>query len=153
MNLAEWAYKWGVPVAAMQELRTMYQPDNLVGVEPIYPERSEQQVQTNIRILAPRFGFQMWRNNSGALQDADGRWVRFGLGNISKRLNAKWKSADLCGIGPNARFMAVECKEPGWSGPRTDEETAQMAMLNQVNALGGIGIFATSSQDYVKALQ
>ena len=149
IDLATWAHKWRVPVEAMQELRILHATGDAL-TEPAFPERTEADVQQNIRIVASRYRFAMWRNNSGALKNEAGIPVRFGLGNVSARLNKKWKSADLIGIGPGGKFVAVECKEPGWSGPRTDEENAQMAMLTQVNALGGIGIFATSSNDYAR---
>lgn len=83
--------------------------------------------------------------------DNDGRMVRYGLGNDSKRLNDVWKSSDLIGI-TRGKFTAVEVKAPGWRGVSTAHERAQAAMLANVNALGGIGFFATSVEDYHAAI-
>lgn len=44
-------------------------------------------------------GFFCWRNNTGALKSGS-RFIRFGFPG----------SADILGILPNGRFLAVECK-------------------------------------------
>lgn len=47
----------------------------------------------------------LWRNNTGRLQDARGRWIQYGLG---------LGSPDLVGIlRPHGRMIAVEIKMPG----------------------------------------
>lgn len=105
---------------------------------------AESTLQAAIRATAARHGVYLWRNNSGVLQDERGVPVRFGLGNDSPRLNAVLKSSDLIGIAPGGRFVAIECKAPGWRGVRTDRERAQLAFIDLVRANGGIAGFVTS---------
>lgn len=113
---------------------------------------TEADVQAYIRIAAARNGYVMWRNNSGACFDDTGRLIRYGLGNDSAKISAVWKSADLIGIGPGGRFVACEVKRPTWRAPENDRDRAQQAMLNQVNALGGIGFFATDPAHYLEKI-
>ena len=57
---------------------------------------SESNIQANIRLAAAQDRVFLMRNNSGALPDSRGRWVRFGLGNDSAAVNDKRKSSDPC---------------------------------------------------------
>lgn len=139
MNFEEWAKRH--PVAA-EELKQIHQP--IIGVGG----SSEAATQALIRVAASKRGYAMWRNNNGACKDETGRQLRFGLGNDSPQLNAKWKSSDLIGIGPAGRFVACEIKHPKWTKLENDRDRAQLAMLNQVIALGGIGFFATHVEHY-----
>lgn len=116
---------------------------------------SEADVQDACVILAPRYGARLMRNNSGALPDRRGIPVRFGLGNVSKALNEVWKSADLIGWLACGRFMAVECKAPGWSlfnHKLTPEERAQAAFLLDVAWNGGFAMFCSDPRDLELAL-
>jgi len=79
--------------------------------------------------------------------DERGVPVRFGLGNDSARLNAVLKSSDLIGIAANGRFVAIECKAPGWIGPRTPRERAQQAWIELIKRNGGYAGFATVITD------
>lgn len=83
----------------------------------------EGRVQDDIEVSASSFFSRLLRNNSGALQNKLGAWVRYGLGNISKKLNKKQKSSDLIGwttititqamVGKQiAVFTAIEVKPP-----------------------------------------
>lgn len=113
-------------------------------------------VQDACVLLAPRYGARLWRNNSGALRDARGRLVRFGLGNVSAELNRLWKSSDLIGHTARGRFVAVECKEEGWTmlGRRwTDRETAQARFLLGVAMAGGLGMFCSDPRQLEEALR
>jgi hypothetical protein len=112
----------------------------------------ESTLQAAIRAEAPRYGLYLWRNNSGVLSDATGRPVRFGLGNDSPRINAKLKSSDLIGIAPGGRFVAVECKAPGWIGVRTERERAQENFINLVRQCGGIAGFVRSIEEFRRLL-
>ena len=141
MTFEEWVAKY--PLAAA-DLRRCYEHGGTAG------GFTEAGVQAQIRVAAFQCGFALWRNNNGACVDETGRQLRFGLGNDSARVNKHWKSADLIGIGPGGRFMAVECKRPGWRGPSTEREHAQANMLTQVKTLGGVGFFATSVEDFVR---
>ncbi len=119
----------------------------------------EAEVQQQIRLAAARYGFILWRNNSGVMPGRvleDGtvtRPVRFGLGNDSKKINDIIKSSDLIGFGPAGCITAVECKHSGWKGVSTKREQAQQNFLNKINQGGGIGIFARSVQDYITAIE
>jgi hypothetical protein len=124
---------------------------------------SEASVQAELRVCASKVGSALWRNNSGAVEATNGdgttRMVRFGLGNDSARLSKHFKSSDLIGITPVqathagqiiGAFTAVEVKSPGWSGPKNEREAAQANFLSTVQGMGGIGMFAQSSQDYMR---
>lgn len=152
--LVEWAQRHGISQAAFSELATIfYQPAFAGG------DASESRVQSELRLTAASMRCSLWRNNSGAVTDDTGRLVRYGLGHDSAPLNKVWKSSDLIGITPVAWhgkvfgvFTAVEVKAQGWRGPKNDHERAQGAFLANVEALGGIGLFATSKDDYTKRL-
>jgi hypothetical protein len=88
------------------------------------------------------------RNNNGATRDASGRLIRFGLGAASSSLTRVCTSPDLVGIGPNGRFMGIECKRPGWIWRGTPRERAQMTFIIQIIFRGGIGGFVTSGEEF-----
>lgn len=121
--------------------------------------KSEAEVQAMIRLEAG----SLWRNNVGAFEDKSGRWVRFGLGNDSASLNAKFKSSDLVGVTPHVVtlsdlgrtigvFTAIECKAPGerLTGKRA---AAQLRFLEHIRSLGGFAGFARSVDEYREALK
>lgn len=120
--------------------------------------RSEALVQSLVRIEAPSRGMHLFRNNSGAFKDENGRLVRYGLGNDSKRLNRVLKSADFIGwrrytVRPEdvgrtvAIFTSIECKPEGWAPPHSGAEferyEAQLAWLDLVMSCGGDARFVT----------
>lgn len=108
----------------------------------------ESIAQAEVLVRAPELNVQIWRNNSGVLLDVNGRPVRFGLGNESKKINDVMKSSDLIGIGPQGRFLAVEMKPTDWTKPRNKREHAQLRFINEVNQRGGIGFFCTSVLEF-----
>lgn len=146
MTVWDWAQRHGVPHDAYVELVAILDP-TVTPISPGPAETSEAAVQANIQIEAGRRGVHLWRNNCGALSDGKGRLVRFGLGNTSARANEAFKSSDLIGVLPGGKFIAVECKEPGWKGVRSPHEIAQEKFLKAVRAAGGVGIFAQSVKD------
>lgn len=114
----------------------------------------EANIQALIRLEASRFGIKLWRNNVGALQDMQGRYVRYGLANDSAQLNAILKSSDLIGIKPVlitqdmvgitiGQFVAREIKSPTWKYKGTEREKAQQAFIDLINQLGGDAMFCT----------
>lgn len=117
---------------------------------------SEELVQQQIRLAASSAGFDMWRNNVGACQDATGRVIRYGLMNDSKQLNERFKSSDLIGIRPMlvtpewvghtvGVFAAIECKESGWKlRPGDKRGQAQQRFIDLVTQAGGFAGFARS---------
>lgn len=140
-TLTTWAQAWGITDAAVADLRArlcvecMPESAGMAG--------SEAAVQQVVRLEAAQKGVVLWRNNSGALQDAEGRWVRYGLCNDSKALNTRFKSADLIGIRAGGQFVAREIKAPGWRYTGTPREEAQLRWLELVRAYGGDAAFAT----------
>jgi hypothetical protein len=111
--------------------------------------QTEIDVQNLCRMRAQQLGAVLWRNNVGAMKDARGIPVRFGLANDSARLNEQLKSSDLIGmVPPHGRLLSVECKEPGWVWRATDHEIAQLNWLHEVRRYGGLSGFA-SHPDHV----
>ena len=152
LTLTEWAARWGIPRAALDELLlTTYQPPVVSGLS------GELAVQQLIRAEAPALGCWLARNNSGACVDDSGRQVRYGLGNDSAKLNAVLKSSDLIGITPVTDpvsshrygvFTAVEVKAPGYRGPRTKHDMAQARFHLLVQQHGGLAGFASDIEHY-----
>lgn len=143
---SEWATRWGIPQAAIDELH-----QQIIGNAEMARHgaigTSEERVQASVRYQAAQFGRMiLWRNNVGAMLDPkSGRMVRYGLANDSKAMNNRTKSSDLIGIGPGGLFTARECKPVGWRYMATDRERAQLNFLEIVVALGGDGKFTTGN--------
>jgi len=108
---------------------------------------TEASEQAKIIVRAFQMGYALWRNNSGVARE-EHRHVRFGLGNDSAKINKKWKSCDLVGVGPDGRMLMVEVKKQGWVFTGTEREVAQANAINQVNALGGIAFFCSSVEEF-----
>lgn len=120
----------------------------------------ESTIQQQIQIEGVQFGTQLMRNNSGAFKDAEGRWIYFGLGNISKKHSEHIKSSDLVGftrvtitqdmVGKTlAVLTAVEVKASDWKPSAKDKRYhAQNAFLNWVANAGGIAFFANSVETF-----
>lgn len=102
--------------------------------------------ETNLMntIMLADHGCRLFRNNTGAIKDADGRLVRFGLCR---------GSSDLIGFKPVtitpdmvgktvAVFTAIEVKTP--TGKATPE---QIHFIERVKQLGGIAGIARSVDD------
>lgn len=86
---------------------------------------------------AHEMGAIVWRNNTGALLNAKGRLVRYGL---------CVGSSDLIGIY-QGRFLAIECKTK--YGKTT---TNQTDFINTIKKAGGIAFVAKSPDDVKKEL-
>jgi len=146
----QWATDWNISPAALIDLRARLVTDT-IGSKA---STSEAVVQQAIRLEASRRGMRLWRNNNGACVDDTGRMVRYGLGNDSSKVNKHIKSSDLIGITPIqiagrvlGVFTAIEVKRGGWKYKGTAREKAQLAWLELVTALGGIGKFTASVED------
>ncbi len=110
---------------------------------------SEHEIQQRIRLACGRGRVRLWRNNTGALVDQQGRFVRFGLCK---------GSSDLIGlrvleITPSmvgqriAQFVALEVKTlHGVVSPE------QRAFLRLVEQLGGVAAVCRSIQQAQAAL-
>lgn len=117
--------------------------------------KDESIIQQEVQIEAPKYNCLLMRNNSGALLDAEGRLVRYGLGNVSKQHQENIASSDLIGftrmiITPDmvgktiAVFTAVEVKKEEWNlDKKLDKrETAQNNFINWIKSQGGFAGFA-----------
>lgn len=159
LDLEQWAKRWGVQHAAIVELAQMARAcaDTYDVPEPKRGDDSEAAVMSECRIYSNNYG-RLWRNNNGALKDANGRLVRYGIANDTKEMNKSFKSSDLIGlrpilIGPEhvgrviGQFWAVETKERGWLWRGTPEEKAQLAFGLFVRSMGGRFTFANGVRD------
>lgn len=117
---------------------------------------SESAIQNKVRIDAGKVGILAWRNNVGALPDATGRIVRYGLCNDTKEMNKRIKSSDLVGIKPTLITQTMvgqtfgqawfrEVKEYGWKYTGTAHEEAQSKFGQIVIAKGGDWAFTTGA--------
>lgn len=150
MTLEQWAIKWGVSYHAIQDLKNelgliQTDPGELAGL-------SEAAVQSRVRLEASQKGARLFRNNVGALKDARGVPVRFGLANDNAQINEAIKSSDLIGIKPVlitpdmvgrtiGQFLAREVKEANWKYTGSDHEKAQLAFINLIISKGGDAAF------------
>ena len=145
-----WARAWNIPFEAVDDLRERLSMDRVA----IAGEGSEARAQSEIRLEAAEAGLVLWRNNVGAARMEDGSFLRYGICNDSKALNARIKSSDLVGIRPLlitpehvgtvvGQFIAREVKRPGWSFSGSDRERGQLRFLEIVLAYGGDAAFAT----------
>jgi hypothetical protein len=92
----------------------------------------EGRVKAAVLRYLQRRGVFCWNNPTGAVRIAPGRWLSFG----------KKGSADIIGILPGGRFLAVEVKAP--QGRLSPE---QREFLERVSALGGMAFVAKSAAD------
>ena len=111
---------------------------------------SEHEIQQRIRLACGRGPVRLWRNNTGALVDQQGRFVRFGLCK---------GSSDLIGlrsvvvtpemVGQRiAQFVALEIKTD--SGAVSPE---QRAFLRLVQELGGVASVCRSIEQAQAVLE
>jgi hypothetical protein len=126
--------------------------------------KAESDIQQLIQIEAARHGCILMRNNVGALMTADGRNVRFGLNNISKKQNEKSKSSDLIGIRQVVVtpemvgqvvgiFTAIEVKKEDWKFTPSDKRAvAQKAFIDFVLAHGGVAGFSNNPHELLGTL-
>jgi hypothetical protein len=105
---------------------------------------SEYEIQQSIRLACGRGPVRLWRNNTGALVDQQGRLVRFGLCKGSSDLiglRSLLVTPELLGQRI-AQFVALEIKTP--HGVVTPE---QRAFLRVVDQLGGVAAICRSIQE------
>ena len=149
MNLNEWEYLWGVPLAAVQDLKVRF---GMVERGGPTEAKSEADVQALVRLEVSKAGGRLWRNNTGVATAANGVPVRYGLANDSAAMNKILKSSDLIGLRPVVitptmvgstfgLFMAREVKRPGWFYTGSAREAAQLNFIQLVASLGGDAAF------------
>jgi len=158
-QIQQWAIKYGIPPLAYHELvRILKEPSGPISLTK-QPEQSEAAVQQKVTLSWSQMGGILWRNNVGVASDMSGRPVRYGLANLSKRMNEQVKSSDLIGVTPVlvtadmvgrvvGVFTAPECKHGGWRwGEDKRREVPQNAYHEIVRSLGGIAGFVASESD------
>lgn len=114
----------------------------------------ESDIQKDIikMLLAhPKVGL-VERINSGAAMEtsADGstRYIKF------NRIYAHgMRKVDLDCTLMDGRRMVIEVKRPPWKLPKDDREKEQAAYIAAINRLGGFGMFATSVESVLAALE
>lgn len=89
-------------------------------------------IQNYLTLRYPRH--YIWRNNTGKIPAAHGRLVSFG----------KAGSADLIGIAPDGKFVALEIKKPS---TRNDTTAHQREFLEAICSRGGYAGVACSIED------
>jgi hypothetical protein len=141
----EWVVRWNVSPAAVHDLSLRL---GVAMVPSMTGIGSESRVQALIRLDAGRQGVTLFRNNVGALLDARGVPVRYGLANESSSQNRLVKSADLIGIGPRGQFVSVEAKWECWKWSGDAHELAQRAWMEFVISKGGFATFSTGQVDF-----
>lgn len=165
-ELTEWAERFNIgpdALFSLYQILTIPLGSHAVGE---YEKNSETYVQNVLRVLASsREHAYLWRNNVGATQTPDGRMIRYGLCNESKKLNQRFKSSDLIGgtpvtvtadmVGKRVMiFTAVEVKKADWKpGSDTQRERGQLRFINAVRAAGGFGFFCRDSAVYSRFLE
>lgn len=124
----------------------------------------EDEVSQLLIIEAMKRGTNLLRNNCGVLVDKTGRPVRFGLGNISPKLNEVFKSSDYIGITPVlitqemvgkklGVFTAIEMKREDWKfNPNDEREAAQLKFVDWVRNRFGLAGFANSVDTLVEII-
>ena len=97
----------------------------------------EAKVQNDIRIACGAGPARLWRNNTGALKDAAGRLVRYGLcPGSSDLIGLRTITITPDMVGQTlAVFVAIEVKDRGRATP---EQQAFIAMVQQAGGLAGI---------------
>lgn len=124
--------------------------------------KSEAEVQAEIQKAGPPECILM-RNNNGAYKDQTGRFVYYGLGNVSKKHSENIKSSDLIGITtvkitPDmvgqeiGIFTAIEVKAEGRRSFGSREK-AQMNFIEWVRSRGGIAGMVNSVDQFKAALR
>ena len=104
----------------------------------------EHEIQQRIRLACGRGPVRLWRNNTGALVDQQGRFVRFGLCKGSSDLiglRALEITPELVGQRI-AQFIALEVKTA--QGVLSPE---QRAFLRLVQQLGGVAAVCRSVEE------
>ena len=97
----------------------------------------ELAIQNAIRLEHGAGPARLWRNNTGALKDASGRLVRYGLCQGSSDLiglRSVTITPDMVGQTV-AVFTAIEVKD---RGRLTPEQRAFIAMVQQAGGLAGV---------------
>ncbi|QWY83124.1 hypothetical protein [Rhizobium phage RHph_X2_24] len=126
----------------------------------------ENSVAQRVQLEAARLNILTMRNNVGVAIAADGRHVRYGLMNESKKQNDYIKSSDYIAITPVqcyvpgiewttlGVFTAIETKASDWKFSQSDERAvAQLRFHDMVRQYGGFAGFATGPEDVARIIR
>ena len=86
------------------------------------------------------------RFNSGAQVVGEGKQRRF------LRFHDVQGFPDIAGQLTDGRFLAIECKRPGWKSPADERERRQQDFLALVDRNGGVSGFARGIDDVFQIL-
>ena len=97
----------------------------------------ELAVQNAIRLEHGAGPARLWRNNTGALKDATGRLVRYGLcPGSSDLIGLRQVTITPDMVGQTiAQFVAIEVKD---RGRLTEQQQAFITMVQQAGGLAGV---------------
>lgn len=95
---------------------------------------SEAQITKMILLRASELGHRLFRNNTGALKNDRGEWVKYGVGGNG--------GSDIIGWTKDGIFAAIEVKTPTGK-PSAEQE----AFIRSVKASGGKAGIARSVGD------
>lgn len=97
----------------------------------------ELAIQNAIRIEHGSGPARLWRNNTGALKDASGRLVRYGLcPGSSDLIGLRTRIITERDLGHRfAQFVAIEVKD---RGRLTEQQQAFITMVQQAGGLAGV---------------
>lgn len=103
----------------------------------------ELAIQNAIRLEHGAGPARLWRNNTGALKDAQGRLVRYGLcPGSSDLIGLRTRIITESDLGHRfAQFVAIEVKDRGRLTPE------QERFITMVQAAGGLAGVARSPED------
>ena len=113
------------------------------------PSMGEHEIQQRIRLACCHGPVRLWRNNTGAMADQQGRFVRFGLCKGSSDLiglRSVVVSPEMVGQRI-AQFVALEVKTA-----RGVVSPEQRAFLEVVEQLGGVAAVCRSIEAAQQAL-
>ena len=155
--ISEWAEHWGIPRNAVNDLISRVYTPPIFHQSSSHDTLSESDVTTKIQVSESMSGARMWRNNVGVAFTTEGTPIRYGLANVSKKMNLVLKSADLIGIKPTlvtgnmvgsviGVFQSIEAKKSDWVFRNTTHEQAQVNWRNLVISLGGIAKFSNGEE-------
>ncbi len=117
---------------------------------------SEHTIQNLIRLSAAKQGITLFRDNVGVAPPftPNGHPIRYGLCVGASDL-VGYMTIPVCQLSPNARvavFVAVEVKTPNHRTSQ-DRLEAQQNFLERVNMAGGLGVMATSVEEFEAAVK
>ena len=109
----------------------------------------ELAIQNAIRLEHGSGPARLWRNNTGALKDATGRLVRYGLcPGSSDLIGLRTRIITEADLGHRfAQFVAIEVKH---QGRLTEQQRAFLTMVEQAGGLAGVARSADDARTILR---